>query len=97
PLGPDGGPAVPFGMLCGIGPINFTQVPHHAGCRSEMAHILAIEAALTPGPPSSYGQQKGDGEDRPEMVAAQGRRTAARVLGPCCASMPGSKRTSKEG
>ena len=71
PLGPDGGPAVPFGMPCAAGPINLTQVPYHAGCRSEMAHVLAIEVAFTPGPPNSYGQQKGDGADHPEMVAAE--------------------------
>ena len=71
PLGPDGGPAVPLGMPRGAGPINLTQVPDHAGCRPEMAHVLAIEVALTPGPPSSDGQQEGDGADRYEMVAAQ--------------------------
>ena len=58
-------------MPRGAGPINLTQVPDHAGRRPEMAHVLAIEMALTPWPPSSYGQQKGDGADRPEMVAAQ--------------------------
>src|SRR5262249_14626308 len=71
PLGPDGGPGVRWACPAALAQSTSLRCPTMPGAEPEMAHVLAIEMALTPCPPSSYGQQKGEGADRLEMVAAQ--------------------------